>query len=163
MAWNILFGRPFNIITPYETAEGDQGTSHVFADYIKKIIIDKTEQLEIIGDGEQIRCFTWIDEISQAIADYSFGDIKNESFNLGNMEPITMKQLAQLIHDAGVEMSVLPDKQLLIKGVKSYKNDVIVRIPSSTKALLKFGWRAEKKVKDSIKICVENAINTTKS
>ena len=153
--------RPFNIITPYETSEGDLGTSHVFADYIKRIIIDKKSELEIIGDGDQIRCFTWIDEIAQAISDYSFSDkSKNEIFNLGNLEPISMRQLAFIIHQTGVLMGALENKPLVFKSTKSFKNDVRVRVPSSTKARLRFGWEAKQKVAESVKICVENALNS---
>ena len=56
--------RPFNIITPYEVAENEQGMSHVFADFIKNLIVEKKNPLPIFGDGEQIRCFTWIGDIA---------------------------------------------------------------------------------------------------
>ena len=62
--------------------------------------------LPIIGNGQQIRCFTWIDDVAQAIADHSFSSKTcRETFNLGNPEPITMIQLAQMIHEIGIKLS----------------------------------------------------------
>jgi len=150
--------RPFNIITPYETSEGEIGTSHVFADFIKRIIVDKTQTLDIIGDGNQIRCFTWIDDISQAISDYSFDErTKNECFNLGNPEPISMKDLAHIIHQVGIEFGIIDTNQNLeFRTVREYVNDVLVRVPSVEKAEKMLNWKSTKKVKDSIKICVKN-------
>lgn len=148
--------RPFNIITPYETAENEMGISHVFADFIKKIIIEKKTTLDIIGDGNQIRCFTWIDEIAQAIADYSFViKAKNQSVNLGNPEPISMRYLAKLIHDVGKELEILTSDTITFNTKISYENDVKVRVPSVEKAKDLFDWRAKQKVRESIRKCVQ--------
>ena len=97
--------RPFNIITPHEVAEKEQGLSHVFADFIQNLLIEKKNPLPIFGDGEQIRCFTWIGDIANAIGKYSFLDkTDNEIYNLGNPEPISMKDLARLIHQGKEEL-----------------------------------------------------------
>ena len=147
--------RPFNIITPYEKVNNqDLGVSHVFADYIENIVVKKMNPLPIIGDGEQIRCFTWIDEVASAIADYSFIDkTKNEIYNLGNPEPITMKQLAQMIfEEAGMSGN------LQFETVAKYLNDVTVRIPDVSKAKDLLGWEAKQKVRESIRKCLANPI-----
>lgn len=150
--------RPFNIITPYEKVTSEEiGISHVFADYIKNIVFEKMNPLPIIGNGEQIRCFTWIDEVAQAIADYSFLDnTKNNIYNLGNAEPISMKELANLIHEVAVELSLLQPSELKFETKGDYKNDVLVRIPSVKRAE-NLGWTAKQKVKESIRNCLIEA------
>lgn len=143
--------RPFNIITPYEKVNNqDLGVSHVFADFIENIVVKKMNPLPIIGDGSQVRCFTWIDEVADAIATHSFGDAtKNEIYNLGNPEPITMKQLAEIIYkEAGL------DGELKFETVANYKNDVMVRIPNVNKAKQFLNWEAKKKVTESIQECL---------
>lgn len=143
--------RPFNIITPYEKVNNqDLGVSHVFADFIENIVVKKMNPLPIIGDGSQVRCFTWIDEVAEAIAAHSFRDAtKNEIYNLGNPEPITMKQLAEIIYkEAGL------DGELKFETVANYKNDVMVRVPNVNKAKQFLNWEAKKKVAESIRECL---------
>lgn len=149
--------RPFNIITPYERSEGDLGTSHVFADYIKNIVTDKLNPLPIIGDGSQIRCFTWIHEVAEAIGNFSFAEnTRNEIFNLGNPEPITMKELATIIHQNAVDMNLITKSELNFDSIKNYKNDVLVRIPNVDKATEILNWRVNQKVNESIVNCLQS-------
>lgn len=147
--------RPFNIITPYEKSEGELGTSHVFADYIKNIIVENKNPIPIIGDGSQVRCFTWIHEVAQAIADMSFDDrTKNQIFNLGNPEPISMKDLALIIQEVGIEKGLITPEEMEFESVTNYKNDVRVRIPDVSKAKELLGWEAKQKVYESIEKCL---------
>lgn len=149
--------RPFNIITPHEvvTTE-DIGTSHVFADYIKNIVVKKLNPLPIIGEGNQVRCFTWIDDVAEAIAEYSNSPMTvNEVFNLGNLEPISMKELARLIYATNNELNGVTESQPLeFVTIKNYKNDVIRRIPSINRAKVYLGWSATKTTRDSIRECI---------
>ncbi|WP_049927387.1 NAD-dependent epimerase/dehydratase family protein [Halopiger goleimassiliensis] len=148
--------RPFNIITPYERGEDEPGMSHVFADFIRKILIEEQNPMEIFGDGEQVRCFTWIDEVAEAIATQSFVDeTKNEAYNLANPEPVTMKELARRIHRAGVERGLLEDEPLEFEHVPIYDDDVKERVPVVEKAAEDFGWQPEVKLEDSLERCID--------
>lgn len=151
--------RPFNIITPYEKSEADEqiGISHVFADYIKNIVVDRLNPLPIIGTGNQIRCFTWIEEVAAAIADNLQNENTNgETYNLGNQEPITMKQLADKIKTiAATEFNLFPNYEIGFNHVADYQNDVLVRIPDVQKARKELGWEAKMKVDDSIRLCIK--------
>ena len=139
--------RPFNIITPYEVAENEQGISHVFADFIKNIVVEKKNPLPIIGSGEQVRCFTWIEDVAKLIADFSFkSETDNQEYNIGNPEPITMKELALLIYKG--------DEPLDFVTTKEYKDDVLLRIPDVSKAMKELGFKPTMKVKDSIEKCL---------
>src|SRR5947209_11023419 len=92
--------RPFNIIGLHERADGqDPGVSHVFADFIQRIVRERQNPMLVLGSGEQVRCFTWIGDVADAIAGWSFSDeARNEDFNLGNPEPLTMLELAQRLY-----------------------------------------------------------------
>lgn len=152
--------RPFNIITPYERSDYEEiGFSHVFSDYIKNIVAEKKNPLPIIGSGEQIRCFTWIDDVAQAIVDWSFDEkTKNEIFNLSNPEPICMIDLARLIHSKSVEKGLLEPGELKFETVNNIPNDVMVRIPSNAKAKAILGFETDHKVEKSIVKCLEHTI-----
>lgn len=147
--------RPFNILTPYEKAENEIGTSHVFADFIKNIVEKKMTTLPIIGDGNQIRCFTWIDDIAECIANYSFGESsKNEHFNLGRVEPVTMLELAEKIREIAYEKGLIKTEKLDFHTVKEYNDDVRKRIPSVDKAKLLLGWEAKTSLNEALRKCV---------
>ena len=143
--------RPFNIITPHEKGEGEQGISHVFADFIKNLVIDKKNPLPIFGDGEQIRCFSWIEDIANAIGNFSFDNkSNNQIYNIGNPEPISMKDLAKLIYQGKNELKFIT--------TKDFQDDVKIRIPDITKAKKDFGFEPTIKVKEAVKICLDEAL-----
>jgi nucleoside-diphosphate-sugar epimerase len=150
--------RPFNIITPYEKSEYDDiGFSHVFSDYIKNLVAEKMNPLPIIGDGTQVRCFTWIDDVAQAIVDWSFEEkTKNDIFNLSNPEPIMVAGLARLIHQKASEIGLLAPIELKFETVKDIPNDVMVRIPSNEKAKQVLGFESNHKVEESIVKCLKH-------
>ena len=153
--------RPFNIITPYEKGEDEPGISHVFADFIKKIIIERQNPMEIFGDGEQTRCFTWIGDVASAIAKYSIESVTDcEAFNLGNPEPVTMKALAIRIYNIARGKGLIQDeRELTFKHLPAYEDDVRMRIPSINKAKTILGWQPKVKLDEALDRCVDAAIN----
>ena len=153
---NYTIWRPFNIITPHEKGEKELGTSHVFADYIKNIILEKQTDLPIIGDGEQVRCFTWIGDVARGIAEFSFdARSENETFNLGNPEPITMKELANLIYGSAATHGLISaNGGLSFQTKMSFDDDVRTRIPDVTKAKELLGWEPTLKAAESVDRCV---------
>jgi len=152
--------RPFNIITPYEEAEPEPGMAHVFADFIHKIVVQKQNPMRIFGDGEQIRCFTWIDDVAYAIAEYSFIDrTRCEVFNLGNPEPITMKDLALRIFEKAKERGLFEASAVLrFEHEPAYEDDVRVRIPCIDKARSVLGWTPTVSLDEALDRCVEEAL-----
>ncbi len=150
--------RPFNIITPYETAEYEIGSSHVFADYIHQIVVLKNKKLPIIGNGFQIRCFTDIRDTSLAIANLSFDvETYNTVYNLGSTEAVTMRRLAQTIADLAYLKGLIDFRgvDLEFETVKEYPNDVKTRIPDTRCAESILRWRPKYNLNDSINHCLE--------
>ena len=151
--------RPFNIITPHERAEEEQGISHVFADFIERIVIRKENPLTILGDGEQIRSFTWLEDVAGGIADYSFGpESKNQTINLGNPEPISMKDLARLIHVKATERGLVEPAELMFNHVEVPPTDVRVIIPAVEKAKKLLDWEPTVKLNESLDHCLDAVI-----
>jgi len=152
--------RPFNIITPYERSEDEPGMSHVFADFIRKVLVEEQNPMEIFGDGKQIRCFTWIDEVAEAIANYSFASATaDETYNLANPEPVTMKELARRIFQHGKERGLVSGDTLSFQNVPIYDDDVKKRVPAVDKATQDFGWDPQVKLDDALDQCIDNAVD----
>jgi UDP-glucose 4-epimerase len=143
--------RPFNIITPFEAPE-EEGFSHVFVDMIEKILVKKQNPLNIFGDGEQIRCFTNIYDVGDALARFSLDErARNQIFNIGNPEPVTIKELASKIASIGKKYRLLPDDYILTYNHQPiYADDVKKRIPDVAKIREFFGWEAKIKVDESL-------------
>ena len=153
--------RPFNIIGLHEQAEGyDPGVCHVFADFIQRIVHERQNPMLILGSGEQVRCFTWIDDVAGAIAGYSFSPAAaNDDFNLGNPQPITMLDLARRIYDlfhamTGQEVS----GPLTFTHAPSFADDVLVRIPSAEKARERLGWTPSVPLDEMLRRCIVHAL-----
>lgn len=151
--------RPFNIITPHERAEHEQGVSHVFADFIRLIVKERQNPVPILGDGEQVRCFTWIDDVASTIAKYTFdARTDGQAYNLGNPEPRTMKELAVAIYEESQARGLLPktDKPLQFTHKPIYNDDVRIRIPDVTKAIRELGFAPTHQMRDAVRLCLEH-------
>jgi UDP-glucose 4-epimerase len=153
--------RPFNIVGLHEPAHpSEAGISHVFVDFVHRIVVEQQNPMLILGSGEQVRCFTWIEDVARAIADYSFDDrTLNQDFNLGNPEPISMKGLAQRIYEIyHEEIGESPSGPLAFRHDPVFADDVEVRIPDVRKALQTLGWRAEVRLDEMLRRCVRSAL-----
>jgi UDP-glucose 4-epimerase len=158
---NYVVWRPFNIITPFEESEGEQGTSHVFADFIKLIVEERRNPIPVLGDGQQIRCFTWIDDVASAIARWSFDPVTDgEAFNLGNPEPMTMEALAHIIYEEAQDLGILPttSEPLQILPQPIFSDDVRIRVPDITKAQSVLGFTPTVKAREAVRRCLAHTM-----
>jgi nucleoside-diphosphate-sugar epimerase len=147
--------RPFNIITPFEKPE-EEGFSHVFSDLIEKILVRRLSPVPVLGDGGQIRCFTNISDVAEVIARFSLrAEMDSQVVNVGNPEPVTVKELAAKIVALGQRLGLLgQDYKLAFEHQPVYADDVRKRIPDVSKLLRLFGWQARTRVDESLEQCV---------
>lgn len=150
--------RPFNIVTPEEAGAGEIGVSHVFADFITNIVSRRRDPLPIIGDGHQVRCFTWIGDVAEAIAAHLDDPAaRGETINLGNPEPITMRELAAMIRRTAAEVGLLPPAEPgepRVETVRDYPTDVRQRVPEIAKARRVLGWAPTVSTAAAIRRCL---------
>lgn len=154
--------RPFNIIGLHERAENSEpGVCHVFADFIQRIVRDKQNPMVILGDGQQVRCFTWIEDVAAAIATYSFSEAtRNADYNLGNPEPVSMIELAQRIYALYHELTGSPiTTSLRFDHQPVYDDDVRTRIPSADKAARDLGWMPRAKLDAMLRRCIQHELS----
>ena len=141
--------RPFNAYGINEKPEQEVGYAHVIPDLIKKILSGQYP-LELLGSGNQTRCFTHVSDIARGIimAMESKAAI-NEDFNLGSEEEITMIDLAKLVWEKCGR-----SEPFKVKFVPPYKYDIKRRVPSSKKAQQELGWNEEKKLEEELQIII---------
>ena len=148
--------RPFNVVSPLESHERETG--HVFADFYRKIFIEQAPKIEIYGSGQQVRCFTWVEDVVKAVADFLTDErTDNQIFNIGSSQPKTMIELKEILVKIGKEKNILPTgyNPEIITGSKFFGVDVQLRIPSTEKIQKILGWRCQ----TDFKACFEKFIN----
>jgi len=131
---NYTIWRPFNIVSPLEPTEGEG--RHVFVDFFRRIFIERVAEFQVLGSGQQVRCFLWVEEAAECIAAALENPAtNNQIINLARDEPIPLIQLKKLLVSIGHEMGVLPsyyDPPVCTSGAFSGV-EMEIRIPSVSK------------------------------
>jgi nucleoside-diphosphate-sugar epimerase len=136
--------RPFNVIgvrdyPPGGAANAGRFTSHVVPDLIRKVVSGQ-DPLEILGDGSQVRCYTWAGDLARGIADsLDHPAAENEDFNIARPEPVTVAALAELIW----HKIKGPDVPFRVKTGAVLDYDVQKRVPDVSKARNLLGFEAD--------------------
>jgi nucleoside-diphosphate-sugar epimerase len=91
--------------------------------------------------------------VAEALARFSLDPRSdNETFNIGNTEPVTVKHLAAKVVALGKELSLLPASyQLSFQHEPVYGDDVRRRIPDITRIRQAFGWEPRIRVDESLR------------
>jgi UDP-glucose 4-epimerase len=117
----------------------------VIPDFIRKILAGGT--MEMLGDGEQTRCFTHVSDMARGfILAAESEKAVNESFNIGSNHEITMIDLANKIFALSGQEGTLE-----VKNVQEFKHDVRRRVPDNTKSKDVLGWEPTKDFDEGLK------------
>lgn len=138
--------RPFNAYGINEYPGEEVGYAHVIPDLIKKIL-EKQYPLELLGDGQQIRCFTHVSDLADGIiAVMESKAAVNQDFNIADPKPIKIIDLAKLLWR-------LTNQRKLFKAkyVKGFEFDIKKRIPETSKIKKVLNWEPKVKFEDGLK------------
>lgn len=127
--------RLFNTVGPRQT--GRYGM--VIPRFVEQAL--KGLPLTVYGDGRQIRCFTYVEDVVQAIAKLMKTDAAvGEVFNIGNDQGISIEELAEKIIHLTQSSSVIeriPYDQAYEQGFEDMK----IRVPDLSKAKQSINYR----------------------
>ena len=147
-------GLPYTIIRPFncvgigeERARGDieiesgnvkLAMSHVVPDLVQKVLKGQ-DPLHILGDGTQIRHYTYGGDLAQGIVmAMESPKALNQDFNLSTSQSTTVLQLAQLIW-AKIRGAEVPFRYL---SDPPFEHDVKRRVPDTARARQVLGFEA---------------------
>ena len=159
-AWD-QYKLPYTIVRPFncvgigekralgdvEIASGNVklAMSHVVPDIIQKILRGQ-DPVHILGDGSQIRHYTYGADLAQGIVNaMESPKALNEDFNLSTAESTTVLELTKMIWN-----KINPGKPLNIVSDPGFEYDVSKRIPSVTKAKSILGFEAKTSLSDML-------------
>ncbi len=143
--------RPFNavgageMVVPGSDGKVEYGMSHVLPDFVYKAILRQTP-FEILGDGDQVRTFTHVDDIADAVVLMIEQGTKNDDFDLCGKEHLTIGSLARRVWKsvhADIEFPI----QLYIPAPAT---DVRSMQGTYEKAREKLGWEPRRTIDDMI-------------
>lgn len=140
--------RPFNCVgigesraiggTKIKSGDIDLALSHVVPDLIQKILKGQSP-LHILGDGKQIRHYTYGGDLAKGIVEAMQNPAAtNEDFNLSTAESTSVLELANVIWK-----KIHGDKPIKIVFDNPFEHDVQKRIPSVEKAREILGFEAK--------------------
>lgn len=135
--------RPFNAYGPGEIAGDYDGYAHVVPDLIRKVTRGD-DPVELIGDGEQTRCFTYVEDVADAII-FVAQHTRNDDFNIGTGVETSVIQLVQKIWTLAGRKGLAR-----VKINPSPKHDVRRRVPDVSK-LLTMGWKPKTELEEGLK------------
>jgi len=163
-AWD-QYGLPYTIVRPFNCVGiGEQRSignteiksgnlnlamSHVVPDLIQKILRGQNP-LHILGDGSQVRHYTYGGDLAQGIvlAMESAAAI-NEDFNLSTDQSTTVSELVELIWT-----KINSNSQINLVNDPGYEHDIAKRIPSTEKAKKILGFEAKTSLSEMLDIVI---------
>jgi nucleoside-diphosphate-sugar epimerase len=152
--------RPFNVTGCGEYPQTEVGMAHVTNDIIRKIHEGqgtKDNALQILGDGEQIRHYTVLQECAAGILAATFLGKSGEAYNISSKKGHTVNELVDLIWS-----KMRPNQKLHKKHIDGYEFDVQKRVPNTYKARNDFGFECKLTIEDTIQDTIQWTINVLK-
>ena len=148
--------RYHNVYGPLGTYDG--GREKAPAALCRKIALakmNKINQIDVWGDGEQTRSFMYIDDCIEGTKKI-FNSDSSDVYNLGSDEQVSINQMIEIIEeiaDYKVKKNYLLDKP---KGVRGRSSD-------NTKIISHFNWSPSIKLKQGLEKTYEWIFNQIKS
>ena len=113
------------------------------------------EPMEIHGDGLQTRTFTYVSDTANGIVNaLENGDARGEVVNVGGVETVTIQELAERIHRK-ISDGPLRAKYVSYESLPGKYQDVIHRVPDTTKAERVLGFRTRVGLDEGLERTIE--------
>lgn len=159
-AWE-QYGLPYSIVRPFNcVGVGEEESiseheitsgniklmlSHVLPDLINKILKGQ-DPLHILGEGDQIRCYTNGKDLARGIRMVMESEeAVNNDFNISTPVSTSVLELAKITWDI-----INPNKEFKVICDEPFEYDVQKRIPDVSKAKEILGFEAEVSLEESI-------------
>ena len=145
----VVIARLFNTIGPRQT--GSYGM--VVPSFVQQTLLG--HPITVYGDGEQTRCFTYVDDVISALLQLmGHPQALGEVFNVGSSEEISINDLAALVKrlvGGDSEIIHVPYDEAFEKGFE----DMQRRVPDITKIKRLIGFKPTVSLEESIKRIID--------
>lgn len=105
----------------------------------------RNEPLTVYGDGEQTRCFQYVDDLVEGVYRLLHSDF-SDPVNIGTTREISIKEFAEIVNEVAENTAgIIYKEDLRIKG------DPQTRQPDNTRAREILGWEPVVQLEDGLK------------
>jgi UDP-glucose 4-epimerase len=133
---SVGIARLFNVYGPRQKSQ-----------FVVPIFLDKAlknEDIIVFGDGNQKRCFTYVEDVVHGLIKLMAHKSRYDIFNLGNKTEYSMNELAEIVVSAIPNCkSKVIHKKHGTHGVRSVDLEIQRRIPDANKAEQILDFRAQ--------------------
>jgi UDP-glucose 4-epimerase len=142
--------RPFNAFGPGEYPESEPGLAHVIPDLVEKILRGD-RPIPILGDGSQIRSFTYVDDVGDAIAAIGTDPhAEGSDFNIGTGVETSVRDVLVMLWRLCGEEGEPP-----VATTPALDVDVARRVPDVSRIRSVLGWTAAVPLEEGLRRTVE--------
>ena len=137
---SVVIVRLFNTVGPRQTGQ--------YGMVIPRFVVQalKGEPIAVYGDGKQVRCFAYVNDVVAAIINLSnHKQAVGQIFNVGNDEPVSILELAEKIKQktgSSSEIVFIPYNEAYEEGFE----DMSIRIPDLSKIKALIGYQPKMKL-----------------
>ena len=151
-AFNQEKGADIKIVRFFNVYGPGQENNWVVPIFINKAM--KNEPITVFGNGNQTRCFTFVEDISDGVMKVFEKGKTGEAYNIGNNHPTTILELAQIVKEVTKSRSEII-KLGFGKDTRLKEREIEYRIPDISK-MKEIGWQPKTMVRDGVKKILES-------
>jgi len=148
-AYYRTLGLPITILRYFTVYGPRQRPDMAFNRFIE--LINKNQEIEIFGDGQQIRSFTYIEDVVKATIRSAQADCIGEIINIGNNDTISLKDSIRIIEE-------LIEKEARIKYQPKALGDVKNTAADLTKANKLLDYETKTTIKEGLRKQIETQL-----
>ena len=154
-AYNQEFGTDIRIVRFFNVYGPGQENNWVVPIFLNKAL--KNEPITIFGKGNQTRCFTYVEDVAEGVLAVFEKGNKSEAYNIGNNQPTTILELAQIAKEMTKSKSEIV-KLGFGEKTRLKEREIEYRIPdiSRMKAL---GWKPKTMIREGVKRMLDDMKN----
>lgn len=150
-AYNHDFGTDIKIVRFFNVYGPGQSNNFVIPIFINDALQNKP--LRVFGEGNQTRCFTYVEDIADGVFKVLEKGKTGEAYNIGNNKPTTILELAQITKEiTGSKSEVI--KSGFGKNTRLKEREIEYRVPDISK-MKALGWEPKTTVSEGIRKILE--------
>jgi UDP-glucose 4-epimerase len=146
-AYNQEFGTDIRIVRFFNVYGPGQESNWVVPIFLNKAL--KNEPIRVFGEGNQTRCFTYVEDVADGVLTVFEKGRAGEAYNIGNNQPTTILELAQIIKEITKSKSEI-SKLGFGKETRLKEREIEYRVPDITK-MNSLGWKPKIMIKEGVK------------